>query len=761
MSQQEATYEPLLQHLYHLLRMAEITRESGQQPTKRAVLQSTDVIEHMARSHGGQLHLLFAPQATYLQHQLLRGTQQVHEMAAAIGRELAALGVHEVVLQAGIKPDDLLALIGALATYGAAPLGYSQSASPSAKISLAHRDVANHTQPAEVDDEQPVEERVVRVCAGAMVAMELLYDGLRRGQWQAVRLVKLHIQRLIELMELAPDRLLSFTTALQRTDPPSLAIKGAILAMTTTRHLTQDRVTLRDVGMAAALLDTGLIRACGLMDHAAKRGIEFLPRPGEDALDRMPEATATMIGLWGQLTSASMRRALLAYEAHALMRRASRGMPYGGQMAPTQEAIIIALVRRYLELTALDLGAGKRRVPEEAIDLLCKESTTRLERALLQLFLHTIGWVTRGTPVQLTSGARGVALGYMGRERALAFPVVRLVYDAQGQALPVPIDVDLSEMRDESLRFGVVRGVVRGSDARLMQLHEQIRSQVAAGQPNQTPMFGLPHLGHAIKRPRQAAAANLPPSLDELADAPLIEGAQSVVLSENFRVTSPDISRTDAVRIVSGSALDHLMPLGYSSQNDATSDEDMDLLRGGSSLEEQTDDRDPLDLTGQTGRTGNTDQTSPSGRIQDSFHETSQRVMIANIPPELMVPLITGILPIPQPPSGLKEPGEEPPTASMSATLAPSQPPADPDPEPSFEGEATKIIPIPVEPPTRAQRRPLAPPVAPPGVEPQYAVEPTVLLHQPSNLDEGIDATNVLPTAIIANLQVHDRRDDE
>lgn len=746
----DIAYEPLLQHLYHLLRLAEVTRSSGQAPTRRSVLQSTDVLEHLARAHGGQLVALFTPGAAHIQGQLLRGASSVYAMATAIGEELGTLGVQEISISGGLRPDDLLALIDQLARLGAAPAARGASIAVSPRVQLTSRDVAIPAQQAELDSDMPIEDRVIRACAGAMVAMELLYDGMRQGQWQATRLVKHHIQHLLDLLEEAPALVMSFVSAVPRSDPPSLAIKGALLAMATMRHMSQDRLLLRDVGVTAALLDTGLIRACGLMDHASKRGLEFLPRPGEDALDRMPETTATMHALWGQLAQAAMPRALFSYEAHALMRRSSRGMPYDGKFAPTQEAIVIAIVRRYLELTALDLGAGERRSPEDAIQLIWKESTTRLERSALQLFLHTIGFSMRGAPVQLTSGARGVVLGNQGRERALPYPVVRIAYDAQGRQLSPPVDVDLSEMREESLRFGVIRGIVRGHDPLLVQLHEQITSQ-----PMHTPMLGMPSAARqpapVPPRRRSLPAGHMPPSLDDLANAPLIEGeeslerSQSVALSQNFRLTSPDMSHTDAVRVVSLSAIQGMVPLDLASEDEATGEVSLSDLRAISSLDESTD-------TGGLDVTGITDQTNPSGRSQDSYHDISKQILVANIPADLMVPLITGIFPIPQPPPGWRPP-EEPEES-----------------EPVIEHEeATRIIEIPVEPPQRRALsapqvptlRPLAMPQPPPNVEPAPTGEATRIIVLPPGLEDNTDATNVLPTSIIAHIQVRDRRDDE
>lgn len=783
----EISYEPLFQHLYHLLRVAEVTRDSGQQPARRAVLQSTDVLEHLVRAHGGQLTALFTGSGAHLQGQLLRGPAKVHDMAQAIGAELAALNIHELGLGAGLKPDDLLALIARLAAAPRDPIARGAPVAVTPRVTLTSRDVALPNQHVELDLDMPVEERIIKVCAGFMVAMELLHDGLRAGQWHATRLVKHHLQLLLDLIEEAPDKLLSLTTAVQRTDPASLAVKGALLSMMTMRHMSQDRVLLRDVGMAAALLDTGLIRACGLMEHASKRGLEFFPRPSEDALDRMPEATATMLALWGQLALSSLPRALFTYEAHALMRRASRGMPHSGQFAPTQEAIVIALVRRYMELTALDLGAGAKRSPEDAIALLWKESTTRLERSCLQLFLHTIGFSMRGTPVQLTSGARGVVLGNQGRERALPFPVVRMVYDAQGRPLAAPIDVDLSELRDEALRFGVIRGVVRGHDERLVQLHEQLTSQPPPpplGQPSSTPMFGVPLLQRPANAPapqlpeprrRNLPANNLPPSLDDLASAPLIDGeeslerSQSVVLSENFRLTSPDMSRTDAVRVVSGADLMHLVGVDMP-EDDDTHEVDLASLRRAATPDAYSDETSEADRSEWT---SNTDQTGPSGRSQDSYHETSQRILIANIPAELMVPLVTGVFPIPQPPPGwsAQESAPQPPTQPFLQAITPRQPQPEQPIELPPEGEATRIIEIPVDP--APQRRPLtaarvpvpplpplSPPLPPPGVEPVPEGEATRIIVMPAGLEDSTDATNVLPTSIIANIQVHDRRDE-
>jgi hypothetical protein len=742
MSAQETSYEPLFQHLYHLLRIAEVTRTSNQLPARRAVLQSTDVLEHLARSHGGSLRLLLTPSGPYLQERLLRTPHHIADMADAITQELNTLGLHEITLTSGLRPDDLLAFISTAAKLAAEPLTRPQRLELSPRLTLAHLDAQLPHELTSLDADAPVEDRIVHVCAAAMIAVEQLHDGLRSGRDLAIRSVKRHIQLLLDLTLEAPQLVLSFVTSIQRADPSALAIKGAILATLTARHLFDDRLHLRDVALAAALLDAGLIRACGLMDHAHKRGLEFAPRPSEDALDRMPEAAATMIALWSNMRS--LPRALFAYEAHALLRRASRGMPYDGQFPPTLEAIILAIVRRYLELTAIDLNAGPRRPPEDAIQILWRESSTRLERSLVQLFLHAIGFTMRGTPVQLTSGARGVVVGNLQRDRALSFPVVRLAYDPHGRPLPSPIDVDLSELREDSLRFGTIRGVVRGNDERLFELHEQITRQPGYTPPAHTPMFGVPLLKRDTPNRRSLPANQLPPSLDDLAaqqPSPddSLERSQSVAFSDNFRITSGGMTRTDAVQVLSQSVLGDLSGSGFPSEHD-----DYDDLF--TSSDSGTLDDEKTEGTSRLEHTSMTDRTGPSDRFSESYHETSQRVMISDIPPEMMVPLITGIYDLNQlNPAWQDAAAREGHTARTQPLEAATHPEEQLSTELPDDAEATKIITI-----------PLAPPTPPPDLEPIYHDEKTHIIDL--NADDPNDSTNVLPTAILSHIQFDDKK---
>ncbi len=460
-------HEPLIQTLARLLKLPTLY-ELNNQAIQRALQQSAPLLQEACAHVEGGLSLLCAGELIFLGGQPLRASRQCYQLAHELGALLERLGVNELTFAPGLQPQDLLALLSHVqaVTQRGQP-AMEADLSPHVRLRLVQTGLLLGHE----DRAQSPEERVAHTCATALVIMERLHEQSLRGDFSLVRQAKRLARDLVALATQTPEALLDFIGASShRGDEAMLAVKGAALATLTARHLTRDLRNLADLALTALLYDTGKLRAAGMLRHAQRRGLEVAPQLHDDALDRLPEATAAMMARFGQLNESSLARSVYSYEAHLLLRRDTRALPYEGALAPTMEALILATVRDYLERVSLDLQRNAVATPDEAIVAMVERAPSRLERLVIQLFTHALHLYPASTPVALSSGARAVVTANHRRPSQFARPRVCLVYDPHGVALTPVRELDLSADDPECVALGTIIGKLRQPDARVAQV---------------------------------------------------------------------------------------------------------------------------------------------------------------------------------------------------------------------------------------------------------------------------------------------------
>lgn len=507
---------------FHQRAIAEITQILGvstlEDPTQAAARQTLErsaqaLVELMQTTATPQLSVVFADAMIFLNGQNLDAERGAYERALEQGRQLQQLGVNEVCLEAGLRAGDLRSLVEQLVWLRRRGAQQEAESRPSPRVVLRRTDASLLVG---LEDERlEPSEQATRACASALIVMERLHEGMLKGDLGLLH----HVHRVARsLATLSSPRhapwLLGFVaTAPNRGDAPTLAVKGAILATLTMRHITDAHRVLVDVALTALLYDVGALRAMRVWNHARRHGFEVVPRMNEDAADRLPEATASALLLQGQLHEAALARSTYAMEAHMLGRRDTRGMPHEGRMAPTLEAVTLATVRRYLSLVSTTAHAPRPLTPDEALDILLEESGSKLERFMVQLFLHLIGLHHPGTPVVLASGARGVLLKNAARHGAFHMPRVLVVYDEHGRALHPAREVDLSQGTPEAVALGCVTALDEQPDETIRALADRITQQHTA--PAERP----PAI--SVVQPRNAPSVEELPELSEVDIVPL------------------------------------------------------------------------------------------------------------------------------------------------------------------------------------------------------------------------------------------------
>lgn len=480
----QSEHELLIQQLYRLLRLGNM-HDVKNQAVQRSLEVALPALKELISSRDGELKILFAQKHIFISGQPLKANRHVYEQANELGELFVRHGYNELTLRDGLQHEELSTFVERVAR--------SQQQNkqlfhpPHGAIEIRQLDT---TLLVGLDDDTLTpEERVIRTCTTTLVVMDRLYEHMRHGDYSLVRHVKRLARDLVILAEDHPGTLLSFVaSASNRSDPAMLATKGAILSILTAKRLTRDLRNLADLAMTALLYDAGVVRACGLLRHAERRGLEFMPKLSEDAADRLPEASATMMSLFGRLNEASLSRGVYSYESHFIRRRHTRGFPYQGKLAPTIEALVLALVRRYLELISLDLQRDDyQHGPDQAIDILASECPSKLEQIILQLFLISIGLYRPGTAVRLTSGAVGIVISNHKRPSRYARPKLLLVYDAHKKLVSPPAHIDLSEVSPHITALGKIETPLRSQDPAILAARNHLRQQVnlvAGADPN-------------------------------------------------------------------------------------------------------------------------------------------------------------------------------------------------------------------------------------------------------------------------------------
>jgi HD-GYP domain-containing protein (c-di-GMP phosphodiesterase class II) len=181
---------------------------------------------------------------------------------------------------------------------------------------------------------------------------------------------------------------------------------------------------LLSLGMSAMLHDIGKA-AFDLADPEQARAAQLLhPRMGAELLGRLPEADRTPM--------------LVAYEHH--MGADGSGYPErAADYVGHPYSRMVGIADRFEHLTKGD--AGVELSPDRAVMQLLREAGKALDPFFTRLFVRALGVFPVGCVVRLSDQSVGVV---RSKSADVLLPVVRLVYDPDGNDIEHPPDVDLS-----------------------------------------------------------------------------------------------------------------------------------------------------------------------------------------------------------------------------------------------------------------------------------------------------------------------------
>ena len=427
----------------------------------RTIGQASERLHRLVEKRTSDISLLFHERGIFVDGVLLRADRDDYETFTEIGGFLAERGWNEIVIDPEVGREEFHELVEVLRELIDAGEDQHQqereSIEPTAHIDLRQRSPSERLGIFEpLTGERPLEVRIARYYSACITTLRVFYRARHTNRAELLRDVKRIAQILVHLSGRSRPAMLALTglKAVQG-EPAGVVLNGAILSVLMARRLTGSIDTLRRICYAALFVP----------EISASR------EPASSALgQRNPARTALSVlqSSDGRLTQ--QRRAVVAYELETLLEQGPSGLRYSGGLEPKVDSVLVEIARRY----ARYIGSGEGTNPSEAVQEIFRGSQISSQRIVLHLLVDTLGLFTRGMPVELSSGWRGLVLEAKEHITDFHVPTVRLGCMPDGDAVE-PTDVDLADAIEE---YGyVVRRLDDGSDSRLAELRRELAGE--------------------------------------------------------------------------------------------------------------------------------------------------------------------------------------------------------------------------------------------------------------------------------------------
>ncbi|MDB4992871.1 MAG: Translation initiation factor 2 [Myxococcaceae bacterium] len=427
--------------IYRLAKLAQL-HDLTNQAFLRQLDQTYQAINDYCLRSGMHVNVLYAQKAVFVAGQLLRGTRAIYDSALELGSILDWCGGSELTIMKDVTSDELLEFAEAISK--AMRSGRNTFSSPTPKIRVRPVNEAARLRGLEVE-KLAFEHEVVRTYASAVVIMRRFYDDLSSGHYLMPRRIKRIAQNLVDLSEGATPAFLGVSEVRNaNADEAGRAVNSAILAVAMAREISDDRVRLAQIAMAAMMHDVARPRAVALAGSVGPKLAGVVARLSEDAEDRLPAGAAAVLTALGRVNEPSITRTVITFEALWIRRTAHLGPVYRGVRAPTLHAKIVAIARRYNDLMTPEPGLDAPPA-DLAIATLADELKDASDRPVLRMLVAALRFYPIGTVVQLTSGEVAEVVPGGDRSAGNELPRVRLVLDKAGGVLTPQVEVDLGD----------------------------------------------------------------------------------------------------------------------------------------------------------------------------------------------------------------------------------------------------------------------------------------------------------------------------
>jgi hypothetical protein len=460
--------------IHRLAKQATLYEDDNE--TRVRQLQATqEAVRLYGTRTGRNFSAFWLQQSVFIGRRLLRAGRAVYAAALEVAEILRPLGIAQIVVGFDVPMEELRQLqevFRALQRRMKPPVELLTFTRIRLRRSpdLDKRFVDEHgLSPREL---------AARSYAKAVVVMRRLLEEVQHGRPIMPIRVRRVGQQLIDVSSSAASELLGMAVLHNtRGDDASRAVNTAILAALMTRELGGDPRLLGRIAMAAMLCDVGKPRVAGTGPTGEARVGGIMPRLGEEQYAELPAATAAMMTLISGVSDVGMMQTAMVYEALHLQHADRLEPPYGGLRHPTVAGRIVAMARRFTELNA-DAELDPPRSPSEIMTILQLGAVDPLDLGVFRALASVLHIYPTGALVELSSHQVAQVLCSPADPAAFSRPVVGVLVEANGQRLPRPRELHLSQLEPADDAVHIVRVLALPSEAQLraaLARHEATR----------------------------------------------------------------------------------------------------------------------------------------------------------------------------------------------------------------------------------------------------------------------------------------------
>ncbi len=416
-----------------------------------------------------RLTVIFAEDRILVDGLPLRGSTSSYEALWSVAEFLDPFDCNAITVEGDLEAGDVEALVDLLDELAGDEAPSEPPLEPSPRVRLHRADPADRLGMVDplVGDE-PIETRMGRYYAGCVTTLRqfLRTTPAERGEWLST--LKRMSQTWVRLSRRSRGATLALTglrgddTSPGR-DAARIVLDSTLLAVSMARRLTGRTETLRRIGFGALCADFDL-------------------RTDDDSTLRWHSAAECASALLANARTddATLRRAVGVFEIGRLFDNHPEELPYRESIKPRVETLLVGIAREYVARSA-GIGAEAGASPRAIVESISEGKTLRVERYLLHLLVDTLGLFTRGMPVKLSSGWRGVVLASNDHVTDFHLPEVRLVRNPDGERVS-SFDLDLAEAIEKSEGYGyVVRRLEDVDDEEASNIEDSMTDSMREG----------------------------------------------------------------------------------------------------------------------------------------------------------------------------------------------------------------------------------------------------------------------------------------
>jgi HD-GYP domain-containing protein (c-di-GMP phosphodiesterase class II) len=273
----------------------------------------------------------------------------------------------------------------------------------------------------------------------AVRAVDAMQSRLRSGRGHP------GLSRIVQhLVELAFDEPRSYLALVQLKDQGNYEqqhpVNTCILAIAMGQRLGLTRGSLLDLGMAAMACDMGMVE---VEDELRAKKNPLLARDHK-LIEQHPIDSARVCIRGARMDLAVQRRTRVAFEHHM-------GFDHSGYPSVLEWGELHLFTRIYAVAESYDALTTTTTwrdglLPDEALAEMMEDVGTRLDPALVSVFVNLVGRYPLGSTVLLSSGEVGVVYMTPSESKYVRRPVVKLLLDRQGNRVT---DSRLIDLRDQ------------------------------------------------------------------------------------------------------------------------------------------------------------------------------------------------------------------------------------------------------------------------------------------------------------------------